>query len=134
MNKISKTFVTALLSVGLIAGCATGGGDKKDQDMKAEKKDDAGLGHDYRTFMANGDIKYGQIGDSYTAELVLYLAGNQFMVMEDLIKDFQKKNPDIKSIYVETIPPGQILNGQILKQGMIEGQKNSTESRHICQC
>jgi ABC-type molybdate transport system substrate-binding protein len=92
---------------------------------KKEAKDEAGLGHDYRTFMADGDIKYGQIGDSYTADLVMYLAGNQFMVMEELIKDFQGKNPDIKSIYVETIPPGQILKGQLLKQGEIEGQKTA---------
>jgi ABC-type molybdate transport system substrate-binding protein len=43
------------------------------------------------------------------------------MVMDKLINDFQKKNPEIKSIYVETIPPGQILKGQILKQGQING-------------
>ncbi len=88
-------------------------------------KDAAGLGHDYRTFHADGNITYGQIGDSYTADLVMYLAGNQFMVMEELIRDFQKKNPDIRSIYVETIPPGQILKGQILKQGVIDGRKTA---------
>jgi ABC-type molybdate transport system substrate-binding protein len=87
--------------------------------------DDAGLGHDYRTFHADGNIDYGKIGDSYTADLVMYLAGNQFMVMEDLIKDFQKKNPDIKTVYVETIPPGQIFKNQLLKQGEINGQKTS---------
>lgn len=89
------------------------------------KKNDAGQNHDYRTFLPNGEIKYGQIGDSYTAELVMYLAGNQFMVMEELIQDFQTKNPNIKSIYVETIPPGQILKKQILQQGEIEGQKTA---------
>ena len=87
-------------------------------------KDDA-QGHDYRTFHAGGKIDYGDIGDSYSADLVMYLAGNQFMVMEELIKDFQKKNPDIKTVYVETIPPGQILKSQILKQGEINGQKTS---------
>lgn len=86
---------------------------------------DAGLGHDYRTFHSDGRIDYGHIRDSYTADLVMYLAGNQFMAMEELIRDFQKKNPDIKSIYVETIPPGQILKGQILKQGEINGQKTA---------
>ncbi len=91
----------------------------------AEKKDAAGLGHDYRTFHTDGKIEYGKIGDSYTAELVMYLAGNQFMVMEELIKDFQKKHPGIKTVYVETIPPGQILKGQILKQGMINNQKTA---------
>jgi len=84
-----------------------------------------GQGHDYRTFHSNGKIDYGKIGDSYTADLVMYLAGNQFMAMEELMKDFQSKNPDIKTIYVETIPPGQILKGQILKQGVIEGQKTA---------
>jgi hypothetical protein len=32
---------------------------------------DAGLEHDYRTFHADGNIDYGKIGDSYTAELVM---------------------------------------------------------------
>lgn len=83
---------------------------------------DEDLNKDYRSFHKGGEIAYGQIGDSYTADLVLYLAGNQFMVMEELIRDFQAKHPDIGSIYVETIPPGQILKGQILKQGQINGQ------------
>ena len=86
---------------------------------------DAGHGKDYRTFHANGEIDYGSVADSYTADLVMYLAGNQFMVMEELIADFQKKNPDIETVYVETIPPGQILKNQLLKQGEIEGQKTA---------
>ncbi|SFV66205.1 putative sulfate-binding protein [hydrothermal vent metagenome] len=47
------------------------------------------------------------------------------MAMEELIKDFQSKNPDIQKIYLETIPPGQILKGQILKQGTINGIKTA---------
>ncbi len=86
---------------------------------------DAGHLKDYRTFNSDGTIDYGKIGDSYSASLVMYLAGNQFMVMEELIKDFQAKHSDIKSIYVETIPPGQILKGQILKQGEINGEKTA---------
>ena len=86
---------------------------------------DAGHGADYRTFHADGNVAYGQIGDSYTADLVMYLAGNQFMVMEELIMDFQKNNPDISTVYVETIPPGQILKGQLLKQGKIDGQQTA---------
>lgn len=91
----------------------------------AHAKKDAGHSKDYRTFHSDGQIEYGKIGDSYTADLVMYLAGNQFMVMEELIKDFQSKNTDIKTVYVETIPPGQILKGQILKQGIIDGQKTA---------
>jgi ABC-type molybdate transport system substrate-binding protein len=86
---------------------------------------DAGHGKDYRTFHTSGEVEYGSIEDSYSSDLVMYLAGNQFMVMEELIRDFQAKNPDIKTVYVETIPPGQILKGQLLKQGEIEGQKTA---------
>jgi len=86
---------------------------------------DAGHSRDYRTFLQGGEVEYGDIGDSYTADLVMYLAGNQFMVMEELIQDFLKKHPDIESVYVETIPPGQILKGQILKQGQIDGQNTA---------
>ena len=84
---------------------------------------DVGGGHDHRTFYSDGRIEYGKIGDSYTSDLVMYLAGNQFMVMEELIQDFQSKHPEIKSVFCETIPPGQIFKGQILKQGEIAGQK-----------
>ncbi|MEN8168515.1 MAG: substrate-binding domain-containing protein, partial [Pseudomonadota bacterium] len=48
-----------------------------------------------------------------------------FMVMQELIRDFQARHPKIETIDVETIPPGQILKKQILKQGMIEGQKTN---------
>ncbi len=105
-----KTFVAA----SSIALLTSSGASAQDQDDENGNKD-------YRTFTA-GDIAYGQIGDSYTADLVMYLAGNQFMVIEDLISDFQGKNPDIATIYVETIPPGQIINGQLLQQGQINGE------------
>lgn len=88
----------------------------------AAEADDAGHGKDYRTFHTNGEVEYGAIENSYTADLVMYLAGNQFMVMQELISDFQSKNPDIESVYVETIPPGQILKGQLMTQGEIEGK------------
>jgi ABC-type molybdate transport system substrate-binding protein len=55
----------------------------------------------------------------------MYLAGNQFMVMEELIQDFLSRNKQINTVYVETIPPGQILKGQILKQGEINGEKTA---------
>ena len=88
----------------------------------ARAAEDAGHNNDYRTFHQNGTIDYGKIGDSYTADLVLYLAGNQFMVMEELVQDFMAKHPNIATVYVETIPPGQILKGQILKLGQINEQ------------
>jgi len=111
MNNFVKVLVIALCAG--IAGQAL-----------AESKD-AGHGKDYRTFHTDGNVEMGSVDDSYTADLVMYLAGNQFMVMQELITDFQKKNPDIETVYVETIPPGQILKGQLLKQGEIEGQQTA---------
>jgi len=111
-----KAIITAgIMGVASLSLTSAGIGQEKD----------AGHNKDYRTFHADGKIDYGEIGDSYTSELVMYLAGNQFMVMEELIKDFQSKNSDIKTIYVETIPPGQILKGQILKQGKINDQNTA---------
>jgi ABC-type molybdate transport system substrate-binding protein len=52
------------------------------------------------------------------SELVLFMAGNQFMVMQELIATFQKIYPDIKNIYYETLPPGLELK-QILAGGAI---------------
>jgi ABC-type molybdate transport system substrate-binding protein len=108
MNGIAKTICLSISGIAL-AGAI-------------HAAEDADHNNDYRTFSSDGTIAFGQIGDSYTSDLVMYLAGNQFMVMEELIKDFQGKNPDISTIYVETIPPGQILKGQILKQGQINGE------------
>lgn len=50
------------------------------------------------------------------ANLVLYLAGNQFMAMGDVIGAFQKTHPGVKKVFVETLPPGLILR-QILRGG-----------------
>jgi len=91
--------------------------------LTADAATDVGEGHDHRTFHSDGKVEYGKIGDSYTADLVLYLAGNQFMVMEELIRDFQGKHQEVEAVFCETIPPGQIFKGQILKQGEIAGQK-----------
>ena len=33
--------------------------------------EDAGHSKDYRTFLQGGEIRYGEIGDSYTADLVM---------------------------------------------------------------
>ena len=104
------------LSLALIIGL---------QSAVAGQDEAAGHGKDYRTFHSDGTIEYGDIGDSYDSDLVMYLAGNQFMVMGELIRDFQSRNSDIETIYVETIPPGQILKGQLLKQGEIDGKKTS---------
>jgi len=59
------------------------------------------------------------IADS--ADLVLFMAGNQFMVMKEIVSAFKKEYPDIQKIFYETLPPGlelkQILSGGALFRG-----------------
>ncbi len=50
------------------------------------------------------------------ADLVLFMAGNQFMAMEDLLAAFQRRHPAVKKIFYETLPPGLELK-QILAGG-----------------
>ncbi len=50
------------------------------------------------------------------AELSLFVAGNQFMVMDELIDAFKKEYPEITKIFYETLPPGLELK-QILAGG-----------------
>lgn len=114
-----------MLGTGLLALFVFGQAGAAGGPQGPAHADDAGHGHDYRTFYTGGDIKYGMVEDSYTADLVMYLAGNQFMVMEELIRDFQSKHPEIRTVYVETIPPGQILKRQILQQGEVEGRRTA---------
>ena len=44
------------------------------------------------------DLHHLEIADS--ADLTLFMAGNQFMAMGELIDKFQDKHPDIKKIYL----------------------------------
>ena len=51
-----------------------------------------------------------------TADLVLFMADNQFMVMKEIVSAFQAQYPEIKKVFYETLPPGLELK-QILAQG-----------------
>ncbi|RLG12660.1 molybdenum ABC transporter substrate-binding protein [Candidatus Pacearchaeota archaeon] len=52
------------------------------------------------------------------AQLILFMAGNQFMVMDELIKAFQRKYPEVEYIFYETLPPGLEFK-QIIAQGAL---------------
>jgi len=56
------------------------------------------------------------------ADLILFMAGNQFMAMEEIIRAFQEQNPEVKKIFYETLPPGLELK-QILAGGAIFREK-----------
>ncbi|MHB1285205.1 MAG: molybdate ABC transporter substrate-binding protein [Leptospirales bacterium] len=64
-------------------------------------------------------------GDPVKAQLVLFVAGNQFMVLPSLVKAFKKLHPDIRHLFYETLPPG-ILAKQIEKGGLTIGNLHLT--------
>jgi len=51
-------------------------------------------------------------GDIVDPQLTVFFAGNQFMVVHDLMEAFKQARPQYQRIYVETLPPG-ILAKQI---------------------
>jgi molybdate transport system substrate-binding protein len=59
-------------------------------------------------------------GDITNPQLVIFFAGNQFMVVNDLINAFKKAYPQYKRVYAETLPPG-ILAQQIEQKALVMG-------------
>ena len=59
-------------------------------------------------------------GDIVDPQLVVFFAGNQFMVIDDLIKAFKRHYPKYQRVFVETLPPG-ILADQIEQGALVIG-------------
>ncbi len=58
-------------------------------------------------------------GNPADARLVLFIGGNQFFVLPQLVAAFERRHPELKGhIYYETLPPG-ILRRQIAANGAI---------------
>lgn len=48
-------------------------------------------------------------GNPQDAQLVVFMSGNQYMVMPELMAAFRKEHPDVRSIFYETLPPGIVI-------------------------
>jgi ABC-type molybdate transport system substrate-binding protein len=58
-------------------------------------------------------------GNPAGARLVLFIGGNQFMVLPKLIEGFEKQHPELRGhIFYETLPPG-ILRRQMEHDGIL---------------
>lgn len=58
-------------------------------------------------------------GNPVGAKLVLFIGGNQFMVLPKLVEAFEREHPDLRGhIYYETLPPG-ILSRQMEHGGTL---------------
>ena len=84
-----------------------------EEQMTAEKTD---LAYPVIPADRGDDLHNLEFADS--ADLVLFVAGNQFMVMGELLTAFQDQYPGINRIFYETLPPGLELK-QILAGGAL---------------
>jgi ABC-type molybdate transport system substrate-binding protein len=66
------------------------------------------------------DIVADLHGDVVDPQLTVFFAGNQFMVVHELVAAFQKQYPQYQRIFVETLPPG-ILAEQIREGALVVG-------------
>ncbi|MEX6689058.1 substrate-binding domain-containing protein [Danxiaibacter flavus] len=64
-------------------------------------------------------------GDINDPQLVVFFAGNQFMVLDELLEAFKTAYPQYTRIFVETLPPG-ILAKQIKEQSLVMGNMRIT--------
>lgn len=120
----TKPYLIAAAAAGclLIAGCAQPGpasGTAPPAGAPAKlvtiPKD---KDHDIKLYLANGQIVSGAdaLGRmQQEAGLILWLAGNQFFAMDDVVHTFQKSNPGTQ-VGLITLPPGLLLDA-ILADG-----------------
>jgi len=70
---------------------------------------------------------YGDINDP---QLVIFFAGNQYMVAGEVIKAFKKEYPQYKRVFAETLPPGKLMK-QIEGGSLVIGNLRITLSADI---
>ncbi len=124
------SIITLILALALTTGCATQTSStpasaKAATSQSALEPIPPNKDNDLRLFYADGRIAMGSaaLGKMTTdANLTLWLAGNQFFAMEDVVHAFQKAHPEAGNVGLITLPPGIILNA-INKGGWTYGGK-----------
>ena len=116
--RISRFALPALLALGLLAGPAHAEDAPKAAVTSFEivppKKD-----NDLRIFYTDGKIVKGTPAlekMNTDANLAIWLAGNQFFAMEEVIHTFQKAHPEVGNVALITLPPGVVMKA-IIKGG-----------------
>ena len=82
-----------------------------------------GKDNDLKLYYADGRIVKGAAALARMqsdAELILWLAGNQFFAMDDVVRAFQRQNPGV-DVGLITLPPGLIMNAILAGGWTYEG-------------
>ena len=121
-TKTGRILITAVALVGavLLAGCAQPGPGAAAPAAAAAAAAGKGLraipndkDNDLKLYQGDGRIVKGSAALARMqreAGLILWLAGNQFFAMDDVIAAFQAANPGI-AVGLITLPPGLLLDG-----------------------
>lgn len=131
-NKRLKKGLSLALSVAALAACVASATPAMAEDAAQKSAQAAGLtaipkdkDHDLKLYSADGTSIQGPeaLGRMQSdAQVILWLAGNQFFAMDDVIHAFQKKNPGV-TVGLITLPPGLILKA-IKSNGWTYGGKD----------
>lgn len=127
MNELKSCVAAAMVVCALLVGCAQQGPAPSAAAAAAAKlavipknKDS-----DLKLYLADGQVVSGAdaLGRMQSeAGLILWLAGNQFFAMNDVVHAFQKAHPGIQ-VGLITLPPGLLLNA-IMAGGWTYGGKD----------
>lgn len=119
---ISGLLLTALAcALAFGASAATKGAAASESFLPPWNPPPAGMQFSVPPFDAIADLH----GDIVDPQLVVFFAGNQFMVVHDLMAAFKQAHPQYQRIFVETLPPG-ILAKQIESGSLVMGNLRIT--------
>lgn len=117
MNKTLTITAFTVLGIALLGGCATDGGKPAGTASTVVPKSHFAAipkdkDNDLKLYYADGRIIKGAeaLGRMQAdAKLILWLAGNQFFAMDDVVRAFQKEQAGV-SVGLITLPPGLLLS------------------------
>lgn len=115
MQRILSVLLGGAVAATLVAACATGGPQATAPAPQASASKFATIppnkDSDLKLYTADGWIVKGAdaLGRMQAeADVVLWLAGNQFFAMDDVVRAFQKQAPGTR-VGLITLPPGLLL-------------------------
>jgi ABC-type molybdate transport system substrate-binding protein len=125
---LQRLAAASALGCALLAGCAQPGPAPSAAAPASMPKALATIpnnkDNDLKLYLANGTIVKGAdaLGRMQReARLILWLAGNQFFAMDDVVAEFQKANPGIQ-VGLITLPPGLLLDAIVAGGWKYNGQ------------
>ncbi|HUB90538.1 MAG TPA: substrate-binding domain-containing protein [Dyella sp.] len=112
MSRCAKLSLAALLAVA----CSAAQASQSDYLPPWNPPPAGGISFAVPPFDAIADLH----GDIVDPQLTVFFAGNQFMVVHDLVEAFKHRYPQYRRVFVETLPPG-ILARQIETGSLVMG-------------